>query len=267
MHNSTRRPLHQAPTPPAGTCSGSTFHWSATPGVPLRLQAVHKLASTQFATPTPYPGAMHIAVTRACVPLDHRGAWYSVSPEELAHAMIFAVADAVRTEAANTNLLNSWKWCLLNTIFTVKVLDTAKQRTWYALQQRENVSDVHLVVHRSCFQRCHEVARLRQRLLETMSASEVTPQVIYDAYKNNLTMVPGAAGTVTLRVCDSAATIVQKLLDVPEIHSVLLATDSLHGYMAGSDDCDSHSKLQAILKKTGSSVEHRIWVVEASTTR
>ena len=82
------------------------FRWSANTGVPLRLQAVHKLASTLFATPTPYPGAMHIAVTRACVPLNHRGAWYSVSPEELAHAKIFAVADAVRTEAANTDLLN-----------------------------------------------------------------------------------------------------------------------------------------------------------------
>ena len=101
-----------------------------------------------------------------------------MSPEELACAMTFAVAEAVRTEAASANFLNYWKRCHLSTTVTFKVLDTAEQRTSHALQQRENVSHVHLVVHRSCVQRCHEVARLRQRHLETMSASEVTPQVI-----------------------------------------------------------------------------------------
>ena len=65
--------------------------------------------------------------------------------------MIFAVADAVRSEAENTDLLNAWKRCLLSTTFTFKALATAEQRAWYALQQRENVSAVHLVVHRSRF--------------------------------------------------------------------------------------------------------------------
>jgi hypothetical protein len=60
--HSTRRQLHQVPTPPAGTCSGSTCVGRQNQAHPLRLQVVHKLASTLFATPTPYPGAMHIAV-------------------------------------------------------------------------------------------------------------------------------------------------------------------------------------------------------------
>ena len=47
--------------------------------------------------------------------------------------------------------------------------------------------------------------------------------------------------------------------EVPEMHSVLLATDS-HGYI--SDVFDSHSRLQASSNKTGSNVEHRIWVVK-----
>ena len=80
--------------------------------------------------------------------------------------------------------------------------------------------------------------------------------------RTHATTVLGAAATVTLSFCDSAATIVQQPLDVPESHSVRLATDSLRGYMVGSDVFDSHSRLQAILNKTGSNVEHRIWVVE-----
>ena len=248
------------------TAGGNMFwvdlRWSATPGVPLRLQAVRTLASTLFQSPTPYPGALHIAVTPGYEPLLHRGAWNSVSPEELAHAMIFAVADAVRTEPDNIDRLNAWKRCLLSTTFTFKLLATAQQRTWYALQQRENVSAVHLVVHRSCFQRCHEVSRLRHRLLETMSSADVTPQMIYDAYQKNLTMVPGASGNVTLSFCDSASTIVQKLLEVPDIHAVLMGADSLQGLSVGCGVFDSHSRLQAILNKTGANVEHRIWVVE-----
>jgi hypothetical protein len=65
---------------------------------------------------------------------------------------------------------------------------------------------------------CHEVARLRQRLLDTMSAAYVTAQVIDDAYQKNLIMALGTAGAITLSLCDSAATIVHKLLDVPKIH-------------------------------------------------
>jgi len=153
------------------TAGGNMFwvdlRWSATPGVRLRLQAVRQLASTLFKSPTPYPGALHVAVTPGYQPLIHKGAWNAVSPEELAHAMIFAVADDVQRAPDNIDLLNDWKRCLLSTTFTFKLLATAEQRTWYALQQRENVSAVHLVVHRSCFQRCHEVSRLRHRLSET----------------------------------------------------------------------------------------------------
>ena len=106
--------------------------------------------------------------------------------------MIFAVADAARSEAGNTDLLNAWKRCLLSTSFIFQLLATAQQRSWYALQHRENVSAVRVVVRRSCFQRRREVARVRQRLAETTGA-EVTSQMVYDAYQKNLTMVAGAA--------------------------------------------------------------------------
>ena len=70
------------------------------------------------------------------------------------------------------------------------------------------------------------MARVRQRLAETTGA-EVTSQMVYDAYQKNLTMVAGAAGTVTMSLCDSASTVVQKLYSVPDIHAVLLEADSL----------------------------------------
>ena len=95
------------------TAGGNLFwvdlRWSATPGVPLRLQAVKKLSKTLFHEPSPYPGALHVAVAPGYEPLNHRGGWHGVSPEELTHGMIHAVAEAVRTEADNAVLLNDWK--------------------------------------------------------------------------------------------------------------------------------------------------------------
>ena len=183
-----------------------------------------------------------------------------MSPEEIAHAMIFAVAQAVRQEGGNADYLNAWKRCLLSATFTFKLLPTAEARTWYALQQRENVSAVHMVVHRPCFQRCHEVLRLRQRLLETNA--DATAHMIFQVYQENLTMVQGAAGTVTLSFCDCAATIMNKLIEVPEINAVFTEADAMQGRVQGTNVFDSHTRLQTIVNKTGTNVEHRIWVVQ-----
>ena len=104
---------------------------------------------------------------RKATTLSTIGGWmHGVDPEEIPHDMVFVAAGAVRLDAGNANLLNAWKRCLLSTTFTFKVLATAEQRVvWYALQQREIVP-VRLVAGRSCFQRCHEVARARQMLAE-----------------------------------------------------------------------------------------------------
>ena len=92
-----------------------------------------------------------------------------------------------------------------------------------------------LIVHRSCLQMCHEVARSRQRLLATMRAADVAPQVNYDTFQRNLTMVLGVARTVTRCFCDDLASIVQKLIAVPGIPSVLLEADSLQGLTVGGN--------------------------------
>ena len=108
--------------------------------------------------------------------------------------MIFAVADAVRSEAGHTDPLNAWKRCLLSTPFTFLELATANQRTWYALQLRELLSTEYFAVRRSCMQRCFEVAKLRGRLAETVS-TKATAYMIHKEYQKQLAMCPGSAGT------------------------------------------------------------------------
>ena len=54
------------------------------------------------------------------------------------------------------------------------------------------------VVHRSTFQRIHEINRLIKRLKETTPATDITPAAIADACAKNLHMVAGGAETVTM---------------------------------------------------------------------
>ena len=107
----------------AYTAGGSLFwldlRWSST-GVPLRLPVAKRLSKTLLEEPRFYPGALHVAVVQGYSPLNHRGWLHGVSPEEIAHGMSSDVADAVRSEAGNTHLLNAWKRCLLITPFTFR---------------------------------------------------------------------------------------------------------------------------------------------------
>ena len=107
----------------------------------------------------------------------------------------------------------------------------------------------------SCFQRCHEVARVRQLLAETTSA-EVTSQMLYDAYRENL-----GAGRA-LSYFKTVSAVLRKMFAVPEIYSVLFEADSLQGLHMGGNVLDSHTRLQTILVKAGDNVGHRIWAAE-----
>jgi len=52
----------------------------------------------------------------------------------------------------------------LSTTYVLKVLPTATDRYWYALQQRELMSITNAMVFGSILQWCHEVVRLWKRL-------------------------------------------------------------------------------------------------------
>ena len=145
--------------------------------------------------------------------------------------MIFTVADAIRSEAGNTSLMNAWKRCLLSTTFTFQALGAPEQRVWYALQQREILRSAANRTNCSCFQRCHEVARVRQLLAEPTSA-EVTSQMVYDARQKNFTTFPHLAGTLSFY--NIINTVLQKTRGVSDVRAVLQEADSFQGPVGGN---------------------------------
>ena len=109
--------------------------------------------------------------------MEHRGGLLRVSPEEITSAVTLAIARDIANHEADT-VLAEWKRVVRSTTCTFKLLATSSDRYWYALQQRENTSTTHAVVHRTTFQRVHEIHRLMRRLKETRPAAEVTSQAI-----------------------------------------------------------------------------------------
>ena len=172
--------------------------------------------------------------------------------------MILAIANDIPDDT-----LRAWKRLALSTTCTFKVLPRPTDRYWYALQQRELISTTHKVVHRSTYQRVHEISRLMKKLRDTLPASEVTAAVIAKAYTDNLQMAPGSASTVTLNFVDCCATITNRLLDVPAIAWCLQDLDERSAFSEDPNPFDSHSRLQGIIDKCRANNQQQlVWVIE-----
>ena len=238
------------------------LQWSATPGVPLRVSAIEQMARDMFRLPTAI-GAIHIAVSGPEYnPLKHQGALLRVSPEEVTGAFVLAIARDIQNSEPD-DILRAWKQVALSTTCVFKVLPSASDRYWYALQQREQVAMTHKAVHRSTLQRLHEISRLMKRLRETTPQSEVTAASIAKAYTDNLTMAAGAPGAVTLNFVDCCATIANKLLDVPAIAWCLQDLDERSALSEEPNPFDSHTRLQAIIDKCRANNQAQlVWVVQ-----
>ena len=150
---------------------GTSLQWSPTPGVQLRLSAIERLTKTLFKEPVAI-NEIHIAVPGPEFnPLMHKGALLRVSLEEITSAFALAIARDIANNACE-GVLRTWRKFALSATGKLVVLQTATERYWYALQQRDWFSTVNVAVHRTTRQRIHEISRLmKNKLRETNLAS------------------------------------------------------------------------------------------------
>jgi len=232
------------------------FHWSATPGVPVRMSAVTRLRDTVFATPTALQ-QVHVAVPadHAYEPHRHKGALKQVSPDEVTAAFIMAIARDIEKQEADDVLL-AWKFKMRSTTCRFVVLGTDMKMYWYALEQREQLEQTYRLVKRSCYQRLHEVVRLMERMRQTIPGSEVTAKRVAEEYKANVkSMNASSSSEVPLIFVDTAKTVALRVLSVHAIAACMADLDdyaAIAGEVQGvtfANPFDSHSRLQAILDK------------------
>lgn len=243
------------------------FLWTPTPGVPIRRNALVRLMGTLFKTPTPV--TLHFAVDNDDYnPLEHKGALQRVSPEEVTSAQLLAMARDVRNQES-AEVLRGWAQAAKSAIGTFKKLATPSQRYWYALQQRETLGSIHAVVHRSVYQRTHEVSRMIKGMRESRPDAEVTAAAVAQAYAENLTQTPGSTANVTMSFVDTSLTVVRYMLNNPVVEACLREMDDLcmNDRDGFQNPFDSHSRLQAILDKVKASgpSSRLVWVCQGLT--
>ena len=144
------------------------FQWSATAGVPVRMEALRRLRDTAFNFPCPAP-QVHVAVPQEAEyqPDMHKGGLKQVSPEEITAAYIWAIARDIQNQEEDY-ILSAWLKHLRSSPCVFVVINSEKEMYYYALKQREALSRTYKVASRSCYQRLHEITRLMESMRLTM---------------------------------------------------------------------------------------------------
>ena len=179
--------------------------------------------------------------------VDHKlfGALQRVSPEEVTHAMLLSVAEAITAKADDT-VLGKWSnlFRMVNMVF--EVVPAGITRFWKAQNLREDLVEAGESVRRSVRQRIYEVARFKAER-EKELGHEVTPEKIAQEYAKQVKF-SRATEKVTKGFVDAAITIYKRLLSLPAAREVLEWCDT---HLLGTRDNPFESAwvLQAIIDR------------------
>ncbi|CAJ1437032.1 unnamed protein product [Effrenium voratum] len=137
---------------------------NSTPRVPLSYARVREWAQTVFGKgPRHFKDLILVAAPAADSDLlALRGSWKQVTPEELTHSTVFALADRI-TAGAGEEELRSWRSCLLSTPMMFSVLGNEDAIYWEAYDQRQRIVQSHDTIKRSARQWAHEIMAFKER--------------------------------------------------------------------------------------------------------
>ena len=244
------------------------FQWSATPGVPVRMEALRRLRDMAFNIPCPAP-QVHVAVPRdfQYQPDMRKGALKQVSPEEITAAYIMAIARDIDNQEEDY-VLSLWLKHLRTCTCVFVVLDSDREMYFYALKQREALQRSYMLARRSCYQRLHELVRFMERmhlLMTSWKESEI-PDLVVAEYKYNVVapMEHQGIAAVTYESVATTKIAAERMLAVPEIASCMADFDEIQGVFDDfQNPFDCHYRLQAMLEKSADWHENAFrWCVE-----
>jgi hypothetical protein len=157
---------------------------TVTPGVPVKMQRVMELAEHLYSQPGVFSGMVHIGVPRDFNVLEHKGALCRVSPEELVHALVFAVASAISAKADDSTL-QAYRRMMLSVTFRFEVLETEDQKYWRSCNLREELVAKHAAVRRTALQTIFEIMTFKTRW-ERVKGVTLKPHDIANLYKEQV---------------------------------------------------------------------------------
>ena len=140
------------------TChtAGINLFWcdgmfTPTPGIPVRTETIPDVVECYFKVPAAMPHNIIISLKE-----DKRGALCAISPEEVRHAMMAAIARDI-SDGVVSGVLEEWRRKVLSCTATFQVHATEAERLQVAMQLRESMANDHEAMRRAQLQRVYEI--------------------------------------------------------------------------------------------------------------
>ena len=102
------------------------------------------------------PHSVIVSLKEGERPLDKRGALRAISPEEVRHATMAAIAQDIMN-GVGSGVLEEWCRKVLSCTATFQVHATEAERLQAAMQRRENMANDHEAMSRTQLQRVYEI--------------------------------------------------------------------------------------------------------------
>ncbi|CAE7790570.1 unnamed protein product [Symbiodinium sp. CCMP2592] len=228
---------------------------SATPNVPLNLSRTKSFSDQFFRKgPAHLRNPIVIAVAGADAEVDRmKGSWQMISPEEMVHSVMLFVAGRIN-EGAEDSELQQWKAILLSTPAQFEIVSGEDAIYWAAYEARQQITQAHDSMKRTARQMCHEVVGFKNRK-EAAIGTPLKHKELQDLYKSrpNATSTEIADGFIA-----SALKVYDRMLNIPEVNSVLDELEARHGLASCFNSMD---KLKIVAEKCDSK-EQKIWVMQ-----
>ena len=209
--------------------------WMNNHRVPVNPGQIKHLQKTKF----PYADPPLKSPFRAVVALVESqdasaGGLQRLTPEEIDHAILFSLAEAIGKDVGDP-ILRRWVKMLLSFPMTFEVVPEGDSRMWRAQNLREELVDIGETVRRSTTQRIHDIVGFKMEKEaekhETWNAFKVAKQ--YKVYVK----LARSSEEISQTFVENAITIHKRLLSVRRNQELL---DWCDEYYAGSASERSH---------------------------
>lgn len=211
-------------------CGGNVFWlehtWLCNHRVPFNEQQIKALQAffPHDKPPASSPFDFWVAVEHNKINLhEHRGSLQRVSPEEVGHAMLFSIAEAIKA-GVPSEVLGQWKTLALTVPFVITVVEPGEARYWKAQNLRESMVEKGETLKRTVRQRIFDVAGFK--IEKEKTDGNLSSEKVASMYAKHLKLARSSE-PISKAFVDCAVT----------IHKRILADDANAELLAW---CDNH---------------------------
>jgi hypothetical protein len=175
---------------------------------------------------------------------EHKGAWRRVTPEELVHGYILAIARDIAPPTKPLAKLKQWRFHLLTTSFNFRIVPSDEELFWLAAKFREDIRSQYNVVVRTALQRIIEIGRYKHQ--KEAKVGKISNSKLAELYSQNLKIADGAE-QITEKYITISLRVNEYLLSIQSVKNVII---NLEEKMGQGSPFNSVYRLEAFYSRT-----------------